>query len=94
MEKLTPFLNRLSYSGKCNDYDSKGDLDSPIFKDATDMAGVVEGEDVVSLSLEQFESILRPREVAAKGDLFQINLKEGVAWVYNTKEDIHYFYSF
>lgn len=94
MEKLTPFLNRLSYSGKCNDYDNEGNLESPIFKDATDMAGVVEDENIVDLSLEQFSMILRPGQEAAKGDVFQINLKEGVAWVYNSSEDIHYFYSF
>ena len=84
----------LSYSGKCNDYDSSGNIDSPLFNNATDMAQVVEDTEVFDLSFKEFQSLLSPHEdFIAKGHKYQINLKEGIAWVYNEHDDIHYFYS-
>lgn len=87
-------IGKLTYSGKCNDYDNQGNLSSPLFGDATEMAQIVESENVVDLNFEEFKKLVSAHEdFIPKGVVYQINLVEGIAWAYNENEDIHYFYS-
>lgn len=83
----------LTYSGKCNDYDQDGRLVSPVFTDASDMAYVVEDDTVIDLTHKELLDFILDGEFIASGDTYQMNPQSGVAWIYNSQEDIHYFYS-
>jgi hypothetical protein len=90
---LSKLKKSLTYSGKCNDYDNQGKLMSPVFTDASDMAYVVEDDEVIDLTYKEICEFLTDGEFVAAGDIYQINPRAGVAWIYNSEEDIHYFYS-
>ena len=86
-------IHQLGYSGKCNDYDDEGNLLSHLFSDATEMAQVVESEEVVTLTAAEFTQLVIPGTHVHLGNLYQVHPEAGIAWVYNETDDIHYFYS-
>jgi hypothetical protein len=91
---LLKLKNTLHYNGKCNDYDDKGELVSSLFHDASHMAYIVDEdrEDVITLTEKEIRRILASQEIPI-GDMFQLNTSHEIAWIYNSEEDIHYFFA-
>lgn len=91
---LKAYKKSFYYNGKCNDYDDDGDLISSLFRDATEMAGIVDGDNpsVINLTYKEFKSILGQDYPVPQECLYQINIEKQIAWIYNESEDIHYFF--